>query len=219
MLVTPSGALGTLPIDGEILIAMSSKGAALTLAQRAALVEFALNLAVELAREAKDAGAPANIVEAYTLNLALLGRHSGPHLPTAGGGMVDVPAILREIREHGAVWFSEGSGAIDGAFPGATPAFVLQGPSSLLDVMRARMPAAALREVGGSLEAKASLPSASSDEASRPERAEERPSQSFFARLREGLGALFAAEEPAPPSTPSLRASLAGANRSIRTSR
>ena len=200
-----------LPIGGVFFVshreAPFGRGSAcrLALALRAALERL---LAPLVERSPNDPE-----IQAYLWNVRLLGGTAAgsPSITAADGRTVTAEEIITAL-EKGEMWLTNRRGSTDGAFPaGAPPFLLLDEPSPLLRVLRARLPGAKLRVLGGLAEdrrettlAPPSIPPPRIVDITEPAPPESnrRPSRSWLGAVIDRVGsALSVKPAPEPPPT------------------
>ncbi len=96
---------------------------------------------------------PSFEADLYRWAFALLGAplEEPPSAVLATGARVDVEAMRDALRTEEVIWFTEGRGDVDGAFPEELPIFVLRRghDARLVDLLERRATGTWLRELGG----------------------------------------------------------------------
>lgn len=161
--LAPSSLEQSAPVGGELLIAedgsVGSDGS-LTSAGWSLLTAMVGRLTRALVDEARSLGgltegaeipftSVADTIAEYSWNLALVDGQPGMTAPTADGKSVSSTDIVTELQQRGCLWFTSRQGVAEGDFPGDAPGFVLLDGGPLMTVLRARLPAGSLRELGG----------------------------------------------------------------------
>jgi hypothetical protein len=135
----PRYLFGDVPVGGELLVSADGPWHA--------VASVAMHAAASMAREAKDPGDA--VMAAYLWDLRLLGCADIVPPPAAAGDGRPIGAdeVLAELAERRCLWVSDQRGVADGAFPEATPRFVLADGSPLVEVLRRRAAPGVLREL------------------------------------------------------------------------
>lgn len=158
----PEGLDRTVPVSGTLLVehlpreevgaeGLLKMGVTIGDASHHYATELALEAAVSMLDELADRMTAVDR-ERIRWSLALLEAPlAEPPVAVGTEGEITARAILDELTERQAIWYSEGRGQVDGGFPGAPPGFVMavEHNRGLIAALEGRSLRPLLREVGG----------------------------------------------------------------------